>query len=319
MLHLLGAKANFAATLNFMMLKKHLLAFGLLFLALACDNPKEINTSAPNHLRGTGSITFSQHPSLQSKPLEAFYHVPENLASNRPILIVFHGASRNAEFSRDALIAKANTLQVAVLVPWFTDADYPGGDTYNLANIFSDGDNPSAQSLNPKEQWTFSVIEPLFYRFKELTGLSAPTFDILGFSAGGQVAHRFGYFWPEAPSGKVVAASSGWYTVPNVNIDFPYGLGQAPSQNLDLDFYFNQALTVLVGTADDNPNAPSLRRNSLADAQGTNRLARAQYFFQESGQLAQQQNLNFTWQYKTLNNVDHSFTPIANYAMDLLY
>jgi pantothenate kinase type III len=53
--------------------------------------------------------------------------------------------------------------------------------------------------------------------------------------------------------------------------------------------------------------------------QGDDRLERAQYFYQESVQIAQNQNLSINWQYKTLTNVGHDFEANALYAMDLLY
>jgi hypothetical protein len=107
--------------------------------------------------------------------------------------------------------------------------------------------------------------------------------------------------------------------MPNTAIDFPYGLAQSPAESQSLRSYFEQDLTVLCGTRDNDPNANSLRRNSRADVQGDDRLERAQYFYQESVQIAQNQNLSINWQYKTLTNVGHDFEANALYAMDLLY
>mgnify|MGYP003305291683 CR=1 FL=1 len=59
-----------------------------------------------------------------------------------------------------------NQDKFIVIVPEFSNDYFPDGDSYNLANIFTDGDNPSSETLNPSEQWTFAVLDPLFIYFK---------------------------------------------------------------------------------------------------------------------------------------------------------
>jgi pimeloyl-ACP methyl ester carboxylesterase len=294
----------------------------ILFFALAAVSCDKNEIAAPQpitDLTGTGNFTFKSYAPLADKPIRVFYHIPTNLLENSPVLLVFHGNGRDAAPSRDALIAKANKLGFVVLVPEFSRDLFPGSDTYHLGNIFEDGDHPSPQTLHPKEEWTFSMIDPLFEYFKKLTGLTAPTYDVLGHSAGGQVAHRFVYFWNEAHYNRIVASASGWYTMPHKDVSFPYGLAESPAEELPYANIFRVPLTVLIGTADNDPNAASLRHTSQADAQGSNRLARAQYFFQQSAALAQSNNAVFAWQYRTMNNVGHDFEASAAYAADLLY
>lgn len=286
---------------------------------LGCDKNEVVAPQAITDLTGTGSFTFKSYAPLADKPISVYYHVPTNLVENSPILLVFHGNNRDAAPSRDALIAKADKLGFAVLVPEFSRALFPNSDQYHLGNIFEDGDRPSPQTMNPMEEWTFSLIDPLFEHFKNLTGLTNPTYDILGHSAGGQVAHRYIYFWNNARFNRVVASASGWYTMPDRSIEFPYGLEKSPAEQLPYNAMFSVPLTVLIGTADNDPNAASLRHTTEADAQGSNRLARAQFFFQQSAATAQANNSNFAWQYKTMNNVGHDFTASAAYAADLLY
>lgn len=143
--------------------------------------------------------------------------------------------------------------------------------------------------------------------------------NIFGHSAGAQFAHRFLMFKPQAKYNRIVAASAGWYTMQDNQLDFPYGLKASPIENDDLSYIFSTPLTVMIGTADNDPNAPSLRHTSQAEAQGANRLERAQYFFTESRQLALVQGLTFNWQYKTLPLVGHDFNATGLAAADLLF
>ena len=104
--------------------------------------------------------------------------------------MVLHGGSRNANDYRDAFIEKSNSLGFIVVAPEFSHASFPGGDSYNLGNIFVDGDNPTSETLNPEYEWSFSIFDPLFTYVKDLTNNTSQTYDVFGNSAGGQVAHR---------------------------------------------------------------------------------------------------------------------------------
>ena len=113
--------------------------------------------------------------------------------------------------------------------------------------------------------------------------------------------------------------SSGWYTTIEENLDFPYGLKQSPFNNSNLATIFSKELIIIIGEDDNDPNAPSLRRNSVVDLQGDNRFDRAEYFFSNANNLAVQENHSFNWQKFVVPNAAHDLSPIANFAVDLLY
>ena len=57
----------------------------------------------------------------------------------------------------------ANENSFIVIAPEFSSEHYPElGDDYLMGNVYIDGDNPTTESRNPENEWTFSVIEPLF-------------------------------------------------------------------------------------------------------------------------------------------------------------
>ncbi|MEQ8910258.1 MAG: hypothetical protein RIC95_13755 [Vicingaceae bacterium] len=294
-----------------------ILLSGVLF---SCDKNEEFESEEEAQqnfvLQGTGTLVFNDYQPFSDKAINLYYHVPESANKTSPILMVFHGASRDAVESRDELIKKADFYNTILVVPEFSNASFPGSDTYNLGNVFVDGDNPSPQTLNPETEWTFSVIEPIYDYIKGLTANQNNTYRAFGFSAGAQFLHRFLLFKPNAKVGRVVVASAGWYSIPDLQIDFPYGIQKTPIQSSSLGTFFSRDLTVLVGEADNDPNAPSLRRNSSADQQGTNRLARAQYFFNQSSSLASQSGISFQWNYKSIPNARHNFKQVGEYAFD---
>ena len=78
-------------------------------------------------------------------------------------------------------------------------------------------------------------------------------------------------------------------------------------------------LSVIVGTEDNDPNAASLRHTDEAELQGAHRLARAEHFFNESQNIANQLNSPFNWQFQTVANVGHQYNIMAGVASELLY
>jgi pimeloyl-ACP methyl ester carboxylesterase len=68
------------------------------------------------------------------------------------------------------------------------------------------------------------VLERLVATLRSELGLADEAFDLWGHSAGAQFAHRFALFRPAAPVRRIVAAGAGWYTTPDLELDFPYGL-----------------------------------------------------------------------------------------------
>lgn len=268
---------------------------------------------------GTGDYSFTEYAPLAGKPVRVFYHIPENTTPLTPVLMVFHGGGRDGEASRDALISKSNEGGFIVVAPQFSSENYPGGDFYNLGNIFVDGDNPSPSTLNDEEEWTFSVVDPIFEGFKTISGNETETYDVFGHSAGAQFAHRLLMFKPQAKINRVVEAAAGWFTMPDNSVDFPYGTSLSPVQDSDLAYFFSAQMTVMVGALDTDPNSFDLRHNEQADAQGLNRYSRATYFFTQSQNLAEQATLTFNWNFTSLPNVGHEYAPSAIAAANILY
>lgn len=284
------------------------------FLFLACsENSVPINDEVTND----NPLVFTDGKT--NKSCNIYYHSPKNATSNSPIVFVFHGASRNAKDYRNAIISKANEFNFIAVVPEFSDENFPGGDGYNLGNVFVDGDNPSDNTLNPKDEWAFSLIEPMFNFVKDEFENNIVKYDIIGHSAGAQFAHRLVAFIPDASYNKIVVSAAGWYTVPDSDINFPYGFQQSPLEQLNLQYFFSKNIYIQVGELDNNPNAGGLRRNDIVDAQGINRFQRAYHFYNESKNSALSNNITFNWNIQTNYGLGHDFRAALPIAVDIIF
>lgn len=268
---------------------------------------------------GEGFFKYSGYAPFANKVMNVYYYIPANTNSNTSILFVFHGTGRNAKDYRDAMISKATQYNFIVITPEFSVANFPDGDSFNLGNVFIDGDNPSASTLNPESEWTFSVIEPLFDFVKQSIHNTSEKYHIFGHSAGAQFAHRFVMFKTNARFDKVVASASGWYTVPEFTISFPYGYKDSPLETISLSNLFQKKLMIQIGDLDNDPNSSGLRHNPFADAQGLHRFDRAVYFFDEASETANSNKLQFQWQLYINKGVDHNYVIASKNAADLIF
>ncbi len=268
----------------------------------------------------TGVFTFTPTGVLSDKSINVYYHTPQGDLTNFPILFSFHGGSRNADEYRDDWIQMANTNNFMVFAPEFNSDDFPSGDMYNLANIFQDGDNPSSDTFNSPDSWTFSIIDQLFDFIKSEIGGNQTTYNAWGHSAGAQFLHRFVFYLPDSKLNIAVCSNAGWYTVPESGVVFPYGLLESQLSNSNLISAFSKKLYVHLGDADTDPNSSSLRHNDIVDEQqGLNRLVRGRYFFETSQEKAESLNATFNWE-KTpeVSGVGHDHTAMALDALQYI-
>ncbi len=268
----------------------------------------------------TGSFNFVPEGSLSNKIIEVFYHIPDGEINNIPILFSFHGGSRNAIDYRDAWINMANENGFMVFAPKFDNFYFEGGDMYNLANIFQDGDNPSSSTFNSSDLWTFSLIDKLFdFIVNEINGIQTE-YNAWGHSGGAQFLHRFTLYLPDSKVNKVICSNAGWYTVPENGIPFPYGLDQSELTDNKLISAFSKKLYLHLGDEDTDPSSSSLRHNEvLDDQQGLNRLVRGRYFYENSKTKAESLNVDFNW-IKTpeVEGVGHNAQLMANDALQYI-
>lgn len=307
------------------MLKKYtkntLLALFSIFTLCSCSEniekaDDEIATPINESTTGSGLFSYNYSVSNFNKNISIYYFIPENKTQTTPVLFVFHGEGRNAKDYRNAAISAAQTKGCIIIAPEFSEQNFPGGDAYNLGNVFVDGDNPSPTTVNPEDQWTFSIIAPLFTYFKTQTNLATDQYSLFGHSAGAQFAHRLLMFKPNLKLEKAVISAAGWYTFPN-SVVFPYGKNQSPIQHLSLALFFEKKVYIQVGDNDDDPNAAGLRRNAFADAQGLNRKERAENYFEFCQEIAG--NAPFNWNFNLVANAGHDYVIATNNAINLLF
>jgi len=280
---------------------------------------KKDSTDNTEKWEGSGVMVFWDDVPQDARPIRLFYFVPADANQYSPLVFVFHGVERNAMDYRNALINKARAYNFILVAPEFSEDAFPTSNAYQLGNLFADGEAPQPGQLKPREAWTFSLIPKIIDFVKLRVPSKRNDVSFIGHSAGAQFLHRLLLFMPELQVDKAVVSAAGWYTLPDESVVFPYGIEATSLQRPNVTQFFARRILVQVGQLDNDPNAPFLRRNAPSDLQGTNRLERAQYFFERSRQLAQNQQSAFVWSFHPIPGLNHNYSAALAHSADLLF
>lgn len=256
----------------------------------------------------TGSFHF-QPDGLMRIPVH--YALGAGDPRNATLLVVMHGDERNATEYRDTWAELISGRPVVVVVPEFTESDFPGSREYNQGGILTEDG-----SLRPPARWTFSYVAPLFFQMRHRIEGRQTSFDLFGHSAGAQFVHRYVELVPGPPLRHAYAANAGWYTMPDPAVDYPYGAGGAPRDLFDWSAAFGTRLTVMLG--DDDVLDDNLRHDDDSDAQGLTRWERGHTFFGQARDRAAELDLPFAWRLREVAGVGHDYRQMSAHALDLL-
>jgi hypothetical protein len=236
--------------------------------------------------------------------------VPGDVSPDSKIVVVMHGASRDAPRYFHDWQAMGEKLGLIIVVPEFSKRHFGEARRYNLGYIFNRG----STKQRAEKLWTFSAIEPLFDEVVARIDGKQKSYTIYGHSAGSQFVHRFMYYKPGARVDRYFAANAGWYTLPIDDFEYPYGLVGSGLEESDLVKIFAKRLIILLGRDDTDENDENLRKTPEANQQGPNRLARGLTMYRVSKARAEELGLEFNWQIfiiKDAGHVNAQMTPAA--------
>jgi pimeloyl-ACP methyl ester carboxylesterase len=276
---------------------------------------------------GSGSFRFAGGTGREEKTLTIFYHRPAAFTRRSQVLIVVPGAGRNAGDYRDAWVDASEEHGVLILSPSYSEEHYPEFWSYNLAGMITDvrinqGAAPTItfNLVSDPADWIFDDFDRIFREVKERLALEASTYDLFGHSAGGQVIHRLALFHTDSMADRMLAANSGWYTVPTFDDQFPYGLANGASTREQVTEAFAENLVVFLGELDDeNETRGDLVRTPEVDVQGISRIERGNYFYNKAVETAEELGAEFNWKLEVVPNVGHDSRRMSEAAAEYLY
>lgn len=299
---------------TFRILKKVILSTLSILLLLSVTGyvylyilPKGPEVKKTNTVKiGIDSIVIYAYKDSKRKSIKVWTYKPINWKDKDKIVFVMHGGGRNADDYLNAWIDLADKNNLFIVAPEFENkfSKYTTND-YQEGNLFT-----FFGTKNPKSEWAYTVVENIFDHIKSVNSITNEQYDIFGHSAGGQFVHRM--VMPESRIGTAIAANSGFYTLPNKKLEFPYG-----TQNIEINLQksYNNRLIILLGELDNDPSLGTFRTTDLAMEQGANRLERGTTFFNANKELKNKNNWTFNWEIDTIKNVGHDYKKMSEKAI----
>lgn len=286
----------------------------VIFFVALCFVPSYSTGQGEDIAVGSDYFTYADYEPLSDRPINVFTYRPEGDLKAMPILFVMHGVLRNAADYRDNWIEIADKYGVLVVTPEFSKEHFPGSREYNLGGMFDKDGNQVEERF-----WAYSLIEPIFDRVLEMTGSEQTRYDIFGHSAGAQFTHRFFLFKDGLRARHVVSANAGWYTLPDFEIAFPYGLKNTAIDEEGLRNRLESRLLIQLGEEDNDPKHKYLRTTAEAMEQGAHRFERGHRFFERAQKTAEEQGVDFRWSIRTVPGVGHNNAKMASDIADYLF
>ena len=256
-------------------------------------------------------VTFSD---WSGPTIPVWIYLPSDVSiETAPILMMMHGAKRDAHRYLREWRDPADQNGFVVIAPEFSKRNFDRSLRYNLGFVFDTAGTARDESL-----WTFSAIEPIFDAVRESIGSQRESYSLYGHSAGSQFVHRYLLYKPDARVDTYLAANAGWYTLPDLEIAYPYGLKGSGVDPATMHAALGKRVVILLGDQDNDPSHSSLRRTSEAMDQGEHRLARGLTYFESARREADIASVPFNWTLRIVEGVAHKNGGIAPAAAEYI-
>lgn len=242
------------------------------------------------------------------------------------IWFVMHGASRDVERYIRTAAPVAERHDVLAVAIEFPKRLYPRSSDYTLGvHVTNEPSRRSNAIGDDPGQYLYSDLERLFDAIVAELGGRQTAYSVFGHSAGAQFTHRLLTFLPHPRVDVAVAANAGWYTLPLAEQpgrdSFPYGLLGSPVEPEEVRGLLAAPLVVLVGEADTTTAETDdlVRGTPEAEAQGSTRRARGEFYFESGRHRAATLDTEFDWQLAEVPHAGHDAALMIDSAAWFLF
>jgi hypothetical protein len=225
---------------------------------------------------------------------------PIQYDANTPILFVHHGVGRNGADYRDYWLPMIDEIGVLAIAVEFSEAAFPDYLWYHFGNMHTEDGMP-----NPREQWTYGVVERLFTALRNQGVTKRRTYGLFGHSAGGQFVHRMLSFGYRDSVAVAVSANAGTYAMPDVEIAWPFGLGDTGHDAETLRRLLEYPITVMTGTLDISTTGRFFPKGPRSMRQGATRHERAHNYVRAGHAAAEALGTRCAWSVINVPDVGH--------------
>jgi poly(3-hydroxybutyrate) depolymerase len=225
---------------------------------------------------------------------------PLRYAPDTPVLFVHHGVGRNGAAYRDYWLPLAEETGILAIAIEFSEAGFPDYLRYHFGNMHNEDG-----TLNPRDAWTYGIVPRLFDALRTGGVTNRQRYGIFGHSAGGQFVHRMLSFGFRDRVAIAVSANAGTYAMPDLNIAWPFGLGETEVTPESLASLLNFPITVMAGTDDTKTTGRFFPKGPRSLRQGETRYHRAHNYVRLGHETAAAMGTHCAWTVTDVPGVGH--------------
>lgn len=232
-------------------------------------------------------------------------YFPDGWGKDSKLLVCIHGISRRYKQQIRLLMKYASKNDTVLVAPYFSDRHY---HSFQRHDVGSDG-------LRSDQ-----VLDNILNDISNRHDINANKFDLFGFSAGAQFAHRYAYRNPDKIA-RLTICAAGWYTLPKFSKQYPYGLAPNKTDTSKFEITEQQLcdflripLTISVGEFDKRTDSSLNRSKIINTSQGYDRVERAINWTREVIMAAQDRQIESKIKFVFIPRSGHSFTECINYG-----
>ncbi len=240
-------------------------------------------------------------PAFPDRRLTLHAACPRGFGANTPILFVHHGVARNGRAYRDYWLEHVDQTNILAISIEFPEDSFPEYLWYNFGNLHTKDGVP-----NPREQWTFGIGGRLFDALRAEGVTATQRYGLFGHSAGGQYVHRMLSFGYRDRVAVAVSANAGTYAMPDLDIPWPFGLGEVGLTAETLKPVLEFPITVMAGTDDTKTTGKFFPKGPRSMRQGAHRYERAQNYIRLGHEAAARLGTICRWRAIDVTGVGHS-------------
>ena len=248
---------------------------------------------------GANSVPYFD-PAFPDRQLILHSARPSHFTAQTPILFVHHGVARNGEAYRDYWLHHVEEAGILAISIEFPEATFPEYLWYNFGNLHTKDGTP-----NPREQWTFGIDERLFDALRAQGITRRVRSGLFGHSAGGQYVHRMLSFGYRDRVAIAVSANAGTYAMPDLEVPWPFGLGETDLTDDTLAALLRFRITVMAGTNDIKTTGKFFPKGPRSNRQGLTRHERAHNYVRLGREAAVALGTHCAWTVIDVPGVGH--------------
>lgn len=252
-------------------------------------------------------------PVLVDRALVLHAARPRTWSPALPVLFVHHGVRRNGRDYRDYWLSHVDACGLLAIAIEYPDETFPEYLWYNFGNLHTAEGAP-----NPRALWTFGVGPRLFDALRAQGLTEVDRYGLFGHSAGGQYVHRMLSLGYRDRVAVAVTANAGTYAMPDLAIDWPWGLGATGLTQADLADLLSFPLTIMAGTKDTRTTGPHFPKGPNSMRQGPTRHARAHRYFQLGQAAAEAAGVPLAWNLIDVPGVGHDGAKMSDAAAPVI-